>query len=76
MNQWLIDLLAVGRLAVRPLIRAGVMPFGLVGIGSVILDPSDDDFRTRSQGAFSIGGVIDLEPQGRWGGASSFATTT
>ena len=71
-NQWMIDLMAVGRLAVRPLVRAGVVPFGLVGLGSVILDPSGDDFRTRSQGAFSIGGGIDLEPRGRWGGRVEF----
>ena len=71
-NQWMIDLMAVGRLAVRPLVRAGVVPFGLVGLGSIILDPSGDDFRTRSQGAFSIGGGIDLEPRGRWGGRVEF----
>jgi hypothetical protein len=68
----MIDLMVVGRLAVRPLVRAGVVPFGLVGLGSVILDPSGDDFRTRSQGAFSIGGGIDLEPRGRWGGRVEF----
>lgn len=67
-NQWMIELMAVGRLALRPLVRAGVVPFGLIGLGSVILDPSSDDFRTRSQGAFSIGGGIDLESRGRWGG--------
>lgn len=71
-NQWMIDLMAVGRLAVRPLVRTGVVPFGLVGLGSVILDPSDADLRTRSQGAFSIGGGIDLEPHGRWGARVEF----
>jgi len=74
-NQWEFGVYAVGRVAVAPFTSAGVVPFGLVGAGTIALDPRDDPpdpndkLITRSQGAFSFGGGIDIEPAStRWGG--------
>lgn len=74
-NQWEFNVAIVGRLAVSPFSNAGVVPFGLVAAGTIALDPRDDPpdpndkLVTRSQGAFSFGGGIDIEPPGtRWGG--------
>jgi hypothetical protein len=75
-NQWEFNVQFVGRVAVAPFTRAGFVPFGMVGAGAISLDPrtdpdnpADDDLITRSQGAFSFGGGVDIEPgSGRWGG--------
>lgn len=75
-NQWEFDVYVVGRLAVGSLTRAGFVPFGMLGAGTIALDPrsraddpNDDNLTTRSQGAFSFGGGLDIEPEsGRWGG--------
>ena len=75
-NQWEFEVLFVGRVAVAPLNRAGFVPYGLLGAGAISLDPRSDpddpaeaDLITRSQGAFVLGGGIDIEPgSGRWGG--------
>ena len=75
-NQWEFGVQLVGRIAVAPLTTAGFVPFGFVGAGAIALDPRSDpnipeeaDLITRSQGAFSLGGGIDIEPGGgRWGG--------
>ncbi len=75
-NQWEFGVQFVGRLAVAPFNRVGFVPYGLFGAGAISLDPrsdpddpADDDLITRSQGAFSLGGGIDIEPgSGRWGG--------
>lgn len=74
-NQWEFGVDIVGRVAVAPFTKAGVVPFGLIGAGTIALDPRDDPpdpddkLVTRSQGAFSFGGGIDIEPRGsRWGG--------
>ncbi len=74
-NQWEFGVYVVGRLAVAPFTTIGIVPFGLVGAGTIALDPRDDppDPRdklvTRAQGAFSFGGGIDIEPHStRWGG--------
>ena len=75
-NQWEFNVALVGRLAIAPLRRSGFVPFGLVAAGTIALDPRSDpddpdeaDLVTRSQGAFSFGGGLDIEPgSGRWGG--------
>ena len=74
-NQWEFNVAFVGRMAVAPFTKVGVVPFGLVAAGTIALDPRDDPpdpddkLVTRSQGAFSFGGGVDIEPRGtRWGG--------
>jgi len=54
LNQYVVELALLGRLAVGPLADAGVVPLaGVVG-GSVIHDPTDADSRTRSQTALGF----------------------
>jgi hypothetical protein len=75
-NQWQFDVSIVGRMAFAPFSTVGLVPFGMVGAGTVALDPRDDpdspvddDLVTRSQGAFSFGGGLYIEPErARWGG--------
>ncbi len=67
-NQVVLELVAEPRLEVGPLRRAGVVPFGLAGLGSVIHDPStetgefDPPLTTRSQGSLIWGGGVDVSP--------------
>lgn len=67
-NQFLIDLAVVPRLALGPLRRAGVIPFGTVGIGTLVHDPEDDELVTKSQSALELGGGIDVDFSKRFGG--------
>mgnify|MGYP006295352093 CR=1 FL=1 len=67
-NQYLLELTAEPRLAVGPLARTGVVPFGIVGAGSVVHDPStepgefDPSLPTRSQGSLILGGGVEVSP--------------
>lgn len=67
-NQWLLELVAEPRLAAGPLLEAGVVPFGVAGLGSVVHDPKtgEGEFQppllTRSQGALIYGGGVEVEP--------------
>lgn len=57
--QYLVDVVAEGRLAVGPLHEAGVIPIVSVGGGAVIHDPAPDSLVTRSQSAFIWGIGVD-----------------
>lgn len=67
-NQLLLELVAETRLSLGTLRRAGVVPFGTVGLGSVVHDPSaepgefDPSLATRSQGSVVYGGGVEVEP--------------
>lgn len=68
-NQIVLELLAEPRLEVGPLTRAGVVPFGIVGAGSVVHDPStgegefDPSLPSRSQGSLIYGGGVEVAPE-------------
>lgn len=68
-TQWLFEVVAVPRLAVGPLREAGVVPFGVAGLGSVVHDPrtGEGEFEpplaTRSQGSLILGGGVEVEPE-------------
>lgn len=57
---FLAEIVATGRLALPDLREAGVVPFGSIGVGSLVLDPDADDNPTRSQNAFILGTGIDV----------------
>lgn len=67
-NQIVLELVAEPRLAVGPLRETGVVPFGIVGLGSVIHDPDTEQgefepaLTTRSQGSVVYGGGLEVEP--------------
>jgi hypothetical protein len=65
---YLIDIVAEPRLAVDPLLRAGVVPFGEVGLGTLVFDPSQSGLPTRSQNAIVLGGGVEAILSSRWGG--------
>lgn len=68
-SQVVLELVAEPRLAVGPLQRAGVMPFAVVGVGSVVHDPRagpgefDPPLPSRSQGSLIYGGGLDVVPE-------------
>lgn len=68
-NQVVLELLAEPRLEVGPLTRAGVVPFGIVGAGSVVHDPStgegefEPSLPSRSQGSLIYGGGVEVAPE-------------
>ena len=68
-NQVVLELVAEPRLAFGPLRRAGVVPFGIVGAGSVVHDPSteegafDPSLPSRSQGSLIYGGGVEVAPE-------------
>lgn len=68
-NQVVLELIAEPRLGVGPLSRAGVVPFGLLGVGSVVHDPSaeegtfDPALPSRSQGSLMYGGGVEVAPE-------------
>lgn len=61
LNQYLVDVLASLRLDVGPARRAGVVPFGTIGLGSVVHDPEDGELVTKSQSAAVVGAGLDLD---------------
>lgn len=67
-NQVVVELAAEPRLSVEPLRGAGVVPFGIAGLGSVVHDPRaepgelDPSPPTRSQGSLIYGAGVDASP--------------
>lgn len=68
---YLLAVTGVARLALDPLERVGMVPFGTLGIGSVVHDPDRDDLTTASQNTLSWGAGLEARPFGR--AASSLA---
>jgi hypothetical protein len=60
-NQYVIDLSAVLRLGLASLERAGVVPFGVAGLGAVVHDPAFEELVTKSQSAALFGGGVDFD---------------
>lgn len=60
-----LSLLVRGRLPRAA--EAGVVPFGAVGVGTVVHDPADDDLSTASQNALSYGLGVDVRALNRFG---------
>lgn len=65
---YIVEVVAEPRLALAPLVAAGVVPFGEVGLGSMVFDPSKTGLPTRSQNAFVLGGGVDVRLATRVGG--------
>lgn len=61
LNQFLADVVASLRLAFGPLRRAGVVPFGTVGLATVVQDPESEELATKSQSAAAFGGGLDAD---------------
>ncbi len=67
-NQIVLELAATPRLSVGPLRRSGVVPFGVLGAGSVVHDPRtepgqfDPALPTRSQGSLVYGAGVEVAP--------------
>lgn len=72
LSQWIADLAAVGRLGIGPLERAGLVPFGTVGLGTVVHDPVQEGLLTASQSAFSFGAGLDLDISASFGGRAEW----
>ena len=68
-NQVVLELVAEPRLEVGALRRAGVVPFGVLGAGSVVHDPADEEgefdpsLPSRSQGSLIYGGGVEVAPE-------------
>lgn len=58
-DTYVLEVLVGPRLALPSLQEAGVVPFGTVGLGSVVHDPSPGGLVARSQNAFSWGGGVE-----------------
>ncbi|MFQ5689243.1 MAG: outer membrane beta-barrel protein [Gemmatimonadota bacterium] len=60
-DQYVVDLTLAGHLAIGPLQRLGVVPFGTIGIGAVVHAPDGDGLATKSQSAAVYGGGLDAD---------------
>lgn len=60
--QYVVDLSAVLRAGLEPLERLGAVPFGTVGLGTVVHDPDAEALGTKSQSAWSFGAGVEVEP--------------
>lgn len=59
-NQFLVDLTLVGRLAAGPWTRIGLVPYALASFGSVVHAPRDDpDLIAKNQNTYSFGGGLE-----------------
>lgn len=67
LNQYLVDLALLGRLAIEPLASAGVIPYAGVLGGSIVHDPVERDLRTRSQTALGFGAGTEVRLTDRLG---------
>ncbi|MFW6193804.1 MAG: hypothetical protein ACOC83_10000 [Gemmatimonadota bacterium] len=62
---FLLAITGVARLALDPLERVGLVPFGTLGVGSVVHDPDRDDLTTASQNTLTWGAGLEARPFGR-----------
>lgn len=60
-TQYVADLVLVVRLAAGPLRRAGIVPFGDVGLAAIVHDPAAEDLGTKSQSAVAFGGGVEVD---------------
>lgn len=58
-NTYLLEVMVGPRLALPTLLEAGVIPFGTVGLASIVHDPAPDGLLARSQNAFSWGAGVE-----------------
>ncbi|MDP2584064.1 MAG: hypothetical protein Q8W47_08300 [Candidatus Palauibacterales bacterium] len=65
---YLVEVVAEPRLALDPLVSAGVVPFAEFGLGTLVFDPARSGLPTRSQNAFVLGGGVEARLSSRWGG--------
>lgn len=56
---YLVEVVGVGRLAVGPLHEETLIPFAVLGIGTIVHDPAAEDLTTRSQNALAVGGGVE-----------------
>lgn len=66
-NQYVADLAGVLRLGAEPLVEAGVVPFGVLAVATVVHDPVDEELITKSQSAWGFGAGVDLDLSSRLG---------
>lgn len=67
LNSYLAELALAIRPTVPPLARAGVAPYVVAGLGTVVHDPANEDLSTASQNALSWGLGVEVEPLDRFG---------
>lgn len=67
LNQFVGDVMASLRLGFERLRRVGVVPFGTVGLATVVHDPVSDELVTKSQSAVAFGGGLDADLAGPFG---------
>lgn len=60
LNQVLVDLVAELRLGLRGLEEVGVVPFGTVGVATVVHDPAAPALITKSQSAWTYGLGVEV----------------
>lgn len=59
---YLLGVTGVARLALDPLESVGLVPFGTLGVGSVVHDPDRDDLTTASQNTLTWGAGLEARP--------------
>lgn len=62
---YLLGVTGVARLALDPLESVGLVPFGTLGVGSVVHDPDRDDLTTASQNTLTWGAGLEARPFAR-----------
>lgn len=67
LNQFVGDVMASLRLGFERLRRVGVVPFGTVGLATVVHDPVSDDLVTKSQSAVAFGAGLEADLAGPFG---------
>lgn len=61
-DAYLVELSGVVRAAVGPFRRTGVVPFGTLGVGSLVHDPDREGLGTVSQNALTWGAGLEARP--------------
>lgn len=61
-DAYLMELSGVVRGAFAPLRRVGAIPFGTLGVGSLVHDPDRDGLGTASQNALTWGAGLEVRP--------------
>lgn len=75
-DQYTVELLAVGRLPLETLEGVGIIPLANVGYGSLVHAPDDDDLRGRNQSLVSWGGGVEWSALERFGVRAEWRRTT